>query len=402
MGQVMGMRSVDGEQIEIKYRLVKAERKGIKALILLFGHSGCGKTKSALRLAEGLVASDRAAGKPGLIALLDTEHGRGKHYANEHEYLYSEMKAPFSPAEYARAAADFQAQGVSCMIIDSISHVQEGEGGLIDMAEAAGAAMRGDSYAKWNKPKAEWKRALNRLLQSDMHIIFCARAKNPMEEGFENGKKVYGPGPLTPITPARFPYEITVSLGLDVETHQIIPVKLSNELMGAFPLDQYINEQSGEMVAQWLDGQKVIDKEMEYLKDAGRDAARKGPQQLRMWWDNLAPRRKRQLADFKDTELKPLIGSPSNSPASTGGGFVDERDDPPPEPSQESLKFPSIEMSDPPNWEDVAGQIIDQMDANPDLASEVLMQHHDLLSEMDDHAPDAKAFIMAKVDELNE
>lgn len=282
-----------------EFMFAPASREGIRALVLLYGLSGCGKTYSALRMARGLV------GPKGKIAMLDTEHNRGRHYADEFQFSHCEMVAPFSPARYLQALIACEQQGFDCLIVDSISHVQEGEGGLIDMAEAIGATMRADSFAKWAKPKAEWKRVRNRFLQSSMHIIFCARGKEPLEES-EGDRKKMQRGELVPIIPRDFQYEVTVSLGLEVETHRIIPTKLPDQLAGAFPLDEFITEDSGRAMSAWLDGKPVIDDALEEAKAAGEAAARRGMKALESWWRSLNEKTQTRVrADLRD-RLKPM------------------------------------------------------------------------------------------------
>ena len=284
---------------DFEFTLTPAKRHGLKALVLFFGHSGSGKTYSAMRLARGLV------GPRGRIGVLDTEHNRAKHYADEFEFEHASMTAPFTPARYLKALREFERQGVDCMIVDSMSHVQEGEGGLIDMAaeEEKKAGGRSGMGSQWAKPKAEWKKVRNAFLQSKMHIIFCARGKNPLEQG--DGKKLIK-GDLVPIMPANFEYEVTVSLGIEVESHTIIPVKLPNQLAGAFPLDEYISESSGQMLRQWLDGEKVVDPAFEALKEVGREQAEKGVDALKAWFESLERKNRTRLNDYKNDVLKPI------------------------------------------------------------------------------------------------
>jgi len=286
----------------------EAERKNIKALVMFFGESGSGKTKSALRFAEGLDPG-------GVIGLVDTEAGRGRHYANEHRYKYTELQPPFSPARYKKVIEAAKKQGVTTLIIDSITHVHEGQGGLMDMAEAVG----GDSFNKWKGPKREWKKLRDYILHCGMHIVFCARAKDPLEKDPNDSRKMIR-GKLIPIVPRGFAFEITVSLGLDAETHAIIPVKLSNEIAGAFPLDEYISENSGKMVRAWLDGGEVVDHRFEEMKDIGRDMARGGKDRLKAWSDSLDPKMRARLKPFIVSELIPLSEGAKPQTAGQGGG----------------------------------------------------------------------------------
>ena len=409
---------------EFEFALTPAKRHGLKGLILFIGHSGSGKTYSAMRLARGLV------GPNGRIGVLDTEHNRAKHYADEFDFEHASMSAPYSPARYLKALREFERQGIDCMIVDSMSHVQEGEGGLIDMAAEEEKKGRSGMGSQWAKPKAEWKKTRNAFLQSKMHIIFCARAKNPLEADPNNPKKL-SPGEMVPIMPKNFEYEVTLSMGIDVATHQLIPFKLPNQLAGAFPLDEYISEASGQMVRQWLDGEKIVDAAFEALKEVGREQAAKGMEPLKAWFTSLDAKNRTRLKDYLNEELKPIAAGkkPAQQPAQGAddtprdpparreassaqtdkprqqerqpqspppppppsppppapkadakpqGGFdfedeeleVDEREEQEPGEGEEkplpNHDYPPIAMGDKPNWTEIAGTIADFIEGSPD------------------------------------
>jgi len=295
---------------EFEFTLTPAKRHGLKALLLLYGLSGSGKTYSAMRIARGLV------GPRGRIGVLDTEHNRAKHYADEFEFEHAMMAPPFSPSRYLKALREFERQGIDCMIVDSMSHVQEGEGGLIEMAakEEERLGNRVGNGSQWAKPKAEWKKVRNAFLQSKMHIIFCARAKTPLEKG--DGNK-YVKGDLVPIMPAGFEFEVTVSVGIEVETQQLIHTKMPNQVVGAFPKDQYMSESTGQMLRQWLDGEKIVDSAFEALKEVGREQAAKGVDALKAWYTALDGKNKARIKDYLDEELKPIAAGkkPAQQPA---------------------------------------------------------------------------------------
>ena len=81
-----------------------ATRKKSKARIAMVGPSGAGKTLSALFLAYGIT------GDWNKIALIDTEHERGRFYAERSEYnigqfLYAPLAPPYSPERYTSATS---------------------------------------------------------------------------------------------------------------------------------------------------------------------------------------------------------------------------------------------------------------------------------------------------------
>ena len=110
-----------------------ATRAKSKARIALTGSSGSGKTLSALYLAYGFT-NDWSK-----IALIDTEHERGRFYANRDDlktgaFLYASLTPPYSAERYItyvkEAANAVGEDGV--IIIDSFSHAWDNEGGVLD------------------------------------------------------------------------------------------------------------------------------------------------------------------------------------------------------------------------------------------------------------------------------
>ena len=65
----------------MKFQSRKAQKRQLALKILCSGSSGSGKTKSALRLATGIVSKTG-----GSIYLINTEGDRGEMYANEFDY----------------------------------------------------------------------------------------------------------------------------------------------------------------------------------------------------------------------------------------------------------------------------------------------------------------------------
>src|ERR1700751_515251 len=109
-----------------------AKLGGLKAIIGIAGISGSGKTFTALLMARGMVS------KASEIGFLDTENKRGSLYANilDGEFMIGDLYPPFNPERYAEAIKEFQDAGVKVLVIDSVSHEWEGEGGCDDIANA--------------------------------------------------------------------------------------------------------------------------------------------------------------------------------------------------------------------------------------------------------------------------
>ncbi len=93
-----------------------AQRKRAKIKMTIQGHSGSGKTYSALLVAHGLCQSWEKG------AVIDTENGSSHLYAHLGGYKVLGISAPFEPEKYMEAIDFCVASGIDVVIIDSITH----------------------------------------------------------------------------------------------------------------------------------------------------------------------------------------------------------------------------------------------------------------------------------------
>jgi len=193
-----------------------ATRGVVKPLIGTYGKSGGGKTRSALILARGIV------GPAGKITLIDTENRRGSIFADviPGGYRVLNFDAPFSPARY-KAAVELAAKDSDIVVVDSMTHEWDGEGGVLDMQEAELHRMAGDDWGKrekckmaaWIKPKQEHKFFVQYLLRCPLPVICCLRAqeKTHMVKG-QRGMEVVTDEFTTPIADPRFIFEMLINV----------------------------------------------------------------------------------------------------------------------------------------------------------------------------------------------
>jgi hypothetical protein len=235
-----------------------ATRENVSLLIGLAGSSGSGKTYTAMRLASGITG-----GKP--FAVIDTEAGRAKHYADAFHFDHGDLKPPFSPAAYADAIKAADDAGYPVIVVDSFSHEHAGEGGILDMQEAEFARMGGRDNVKmasWIKPKGEHRKMVQRLLQVRAHLILCFRAEEKIEMVRVDGKmevrkkqSATGLDGWLPICEKNLPYELTASFLLMAAHPGVpLPIKLQEQHKSLFPLDKPITEESGRRLAEWASG----------------------------------------------------------------------------------------------------------------------------------------------------
>lgn len=153
-------------------------------LVGLVGPSGSGKTFSALRLAAGMNRVSK-----GKIFGVDTENGRMLHYADKFAFEYVRFDPPFTPARYREVIEYCIANGATEIVIDSMSHEHEGEGGVLEMHDAELDRMAGQDWKKrermnftaWIKPKRERQAVIRALVRCPANIVMCFRAKEKIK-----------------------------------------------------------------------------------------------------------------------------------------------------------------------------------------------------------------------------
>lgn len=304
-----------------------AVRENVALLIGLAGGTSSGKTYSAMRLAQGI-----AGDKP--FAVIDTEAGRARHYADEFRFDHGDLKAPFRPEAYTDAIKAADAAGYPVIVVDSASHEHAGEGGLLDWQEEELNRMAGDDYRKrdaclqasWIKPKLAHKKMVNTLLQIRAHVILCFRAEDKTELVKVDGKlkmvpKVsrIGKDGWIPICEKRLPFELTCSFLLLADRPGFPqPIKLEKQHRDLFPLDQPISEQNGAAIAAWAKGgtltgaktafemQPQAGDPFENLKREGDEAAEGGLTPLQAWFRRLTRDQQTTLKPYLDNTLKPI------------------------------------------------------------------------------------------------
>jgi ABC-type oligopeptide transport system ATPase subunit len=241
---------------------VPAIRRSVPIHIGIVGPSGSGKTFSALRLATGI---QEVYG--GELFHIDTEASRALHYADRFRFRHVPFCAPFDPLSYLAAVKHCVNKGAKTIILDSASHLHEGQGGTLESHEAecdrlcaAWRATRDKvQMAAWAKPKAELRRFINEVLQMNVNVIWCYRAKEKVK--LINGKTPQAQG-FMPISSDELIYEMSCNMLLypnsggipswhseEMGERAIIknPVQFRDIFKESKPLD----EMTGRKLAEW-------------------------------------------------------------------------------------------------------------------------------------------------------
>lgn len=190
-----------------------------KARIAMTGPSGAGKTLSALYLAYGLTGDWQK------VALIDTEHERGRFYADRSDlgtgaFLYAALTPPYSPEkyiDYVRSAA--QAVGENgVVIVDSFSHAWDNEGGVLDIKSEIAKRQGKNDYTAWDEAGKIQNALVNALLSVPCHTIITMRTKMAYAmEINDKGKTVPVKIGLAPVQRDSVEYEFDICLQINRE-----------------------------------------------------------------------------------------------------------------------------------------------------------------------------------------
>jgi hypothetical protein len=244
-------------------KLQQAERKQAKIKMGIQAPSGAGKTYSALLLAYGLI-NDWSK-----IAVIDTENHSADLYAHLGNYQVLALEQPFSPERYMEAIEICEKAGVEAIILDSISHEWEGNGGILDIH----GAMMGNSFTNWAKITPRHNAFVQKILQSPCHIIASIRSKQDYVLSEKNGKMVPEKVGLKGVTREGLDYEFTLIFELDLK-HQATATKDRTQLFMDKP-SFIISSATGQRILNWCNtGKTLADAKMEVAQATTVDELR--------------------------------------------------------------------------------------------------------------------------------
>lgn len=305
-----------------------AVRRRVPLLIGIMGPSGGGKTYSALRLATGI---QRVSG--GEIFVVDTESRRALHYADQFRFRHVPFGAPFSPSDYLGALEYCAGKGATTVIVDSMSHEHEGPGGVLEMHEAEIERLsqgKEDKVDKvkmlaWSRPKQERRRLINSILQLDLNLILCFRAKDKV-------KVIPGGKPESlgwmPIAGEEFLFELTVNFLLPPTARGVPEWKTASEEQRMFlkqpgqfdailSRPRALDEDIGEEMARWAAGAppNPVAELSDLLKKAGHTTGR-----ARLTWcSDMLGRAIARAEDITADDLGVLIPKAREAAAAEAG-----------------------------------------------------------------------------------
>ena len=222
----------------MKFQSRKAQKRQLALKILCSGSSGSGKTKSALRLATGIVSKTG-----GGIYLINTEGDRGEMYAEEFDYQIIDLPEPRSPENYMEAIKFFMNEGASVIIIDSLSHEWNYLNEQVNN-------MQGNSFNNWGRQKPRHRKLVDFIVEAKVHIIATGRGKDEYvmevnDKGKSTPKKI-GVG-IQQEKDTEYEYMVTFNIAQD--THVATCMKDNTGLFNnKFDV---LTEKDGEALYDW-------------------------------------------------------------------------------------------------------------------------------------------------------
>jgi len=221
-------------------QLQQTQRHNVKLRLGISGASGFGKTYSALQLAYGMT------GDWSKIAVIDTENSSASLYSDMGNFNVLNLHAPFSPERYIEAINLCEKSNMETIIIDSITHEWQGDGGCLQIHEQLGGR-----FQDWASVKPRHQKFIDAILRSKCHIITTTRRKTDYSLDVVSGgkTKVVKHG-TKEITSEGFEYELSVNFELINENHLC---KVSKDRTNLFSgkSEFIINIDTGKKLKAW-------------------------------------------------------------------------------------------------------------------------------------------------------
>jgi hypothetical protein len=237
--------------------LKQSNRSQSRIRLALQGPSGSGKTFSSLKVAYGICEDWRR------IAIIDSENGSANLYSHLGEYNVLNLTAPYSTERYIEAIDVCEKAGMDTIIIDSLSHNWEGNGGILDVH----ANMAGNSFTNWSKLTPKMNTLVQKILTSNCHIISTIRSKQDYVITENNGKSVPQKTGLKGIVREGTDYDYTIVMELDIYNNSICTKDRTQLFNSRIPFK--IDESVGKKIKNWCkDGEGYNDDELLNMIDA--------------------------------------------------------------------------------------------------------------------------------------
>lgn len=209
-----------------EFEFVLATKEQAKARVALAGPSGSGKTWTSLTLATGL-----AQGEP--VAVIDTERGSASKYAGIFTFNRLNLYR-YDPRDLVKALSAAASAGHAVVVIDSLSRFWSGEGGMLEIVDAAAKrSYGGNSFGGWKEARPIENDMIEAMLGFPGHVIVTMRTKTAYDiTKTDSGKTVPVKIGLQPEQRQGIEYEFDVVGDMDLENNLTISKSRCPELSG--------------------------------------------------------------------------------------------------------------------------------------------------------------------------
>ena len=161
-------------------QIQKATKKAGFGKIALIGPSGAGKTVTALRIARCL--GDR-------IVVVDTEHRSASKYAGEWgDFDTIVIEDDYHPDRFIEAMELAQASGYDVIVIDSITHEWDAQGGVKAQKDLLDKKKPNQGFQNWRLVNPMHEAFIEAMLSVKAHVIATMHSKMGWAMNQEDGK----------------------------------------------------------------------------------------------------------------------------------------------------------------------------------------------------------------------
>lgn len=246
---------------------IKATRRAVRPKLGISGPSGSGKTKGALALATVLAQG-------GKVALLDTENGSASLYADQYAFETIQIDPPYLTEKYAAGVKAAIAGAYTVLVIDTISHQWDGDGGILQRKEETDA-RGGNHFSNWEPFSKEHNQFRALILHAPFIVISTMRSKMAYSQEANGKKTEIKKLGLQPIQREGFEYEFTLCFDVQMD-HKAAASKDRTELFDK-GLHDLLDPKVPQRLLAWL----ATAKPEEVLSvDAGESPAGAGTKDL--------------------------------------------------------------------------------------------------------------------------
>lgn len=216
----------------------KAVKHQAKLKACIVGPSGSGKTYTALTFAKELADG-------GKILVLDSEKGSASLYSDQFDFDVVELwsrdeqrkpiQNPFSPEKYMEVIAYAEEHGYAVLVIDSLTHVWNDEGGFLDIINrVAKQRYKGNSWAAWNDIDPMYRKFVNAITDARLHVICTMRSKTEtIQDKDDNNRSVIKKLGTKAMQREGLEYEFTTYFQMELDNTLIVEKTRCSAIRGA-------------------------------------------------------------------------------------------------------------------------------------------------------------------------